>query len=260
MTNLLVTGAGGSAGANFIDALRRASSDYFVVGTDVVAEFLHLSPADERIVIHDPTHQMYLDVLNEAVSKWDIGLVHPQPDPDVMAIGRLRDRLETKVFLPSQKALEIAADKAEARNVLDVAGVAVPSGRIFEHLADIAGAIADLLERTSRVWMRARRGAGARASLPVSHVDQALAWIRWWIDEKGLTASDFMASEFLPGRELAYQSVWQDGELVTGQLRQRLAYLYGHLTPSGQTSSPSIAATVNIPAADATAMAAVRAA
>ena len=47
-----------------------------------------------------------------------------------------------------------------------------------------------------------------------------------------------MVSEMLPGREFAYQSVWQDGQLVAGQARERVEYLYGHLTPSGQTSTP----------------------
>ena len=88
---------------------------------------------------------------------------------------------------------------------------------------------------------------------------QALAWIRWWIDERGLRASDFMVSEMLPGREFAYQSVWQDGELIAGQARERVEYLYGHLTPSGQTSTPSVARTVSIPAVDDLAKRAIRA-
>ena len=56
---------------------------------------------------------------------------------------------------------------------------------------------------------------------------------------------DFMVSQFLPGREYAFQSLWKDGELLTSQARERLQYLYGHLTPSGQTSTPSLAKTVH---------------
>jgi carbamoyl-phosphate synthase large subunit len=54
-----------------------------------------------------------------------------------------------------------------------------------------------------------------------------------------------MASEFLPGPEFAWQSLWHRGRLVTAQARQRLEYIFGNLTPSGQTSSPSVARTVN---------------
>ena len=61
------------------------------------------------------------------------------------------------------------------------------------------------------------------------------------------------------GREFAYQSVWQDGELVAGQARERVEYLYGHLTPSGQTSTPSVARTVDEPAVDDLAIRSIRA-
>jgi len=74
-----------------------------------------------------------------------------------------------------------------------------------------------------------------------------------------MSASDFMLSEFLGGREFAYQSVWQDGELVAGQARERVEYLYGHLTPSGQTSTPSVARTVAEPEVDRLACAAIKA-
>jgi carbamoyl-phosphate synthase large subunit len=54
-----------------------------------------------------------------------------------------------------------------------------------------------------------------------------------------------MASEMLPGSEFAFQSVWQDGNLIVGQARERLEYLYGFLAPSGQSSTPAIARTVS---------------
>jgi len=83
--------------------------------------------------------------------------------------------------------------------------------------------------------------------------------VRWWHEEKGLSPTDFMAAEMLPGREFAYQSLWQDGHLVAGQARERVEYLYGHLTPHGQTSTPAVARTVRRPDVDALAIAAVEA-
>ena len=54
-----------------------------------------------------------------------------------------------------------------------------------------------------------------------------------------------MISQFLPGREFAFQSLWRDGELVTSAARERVQYLFGQLVPSGQTSTPSVARTVH---------------
>lgn len=62
---------------------------------------------------------------------------------------------------------------------------------------------------------------------------------------KGIGYGDFMISEFLPGREYAFQSLWVDGKLLMSQARERMEYIFGNLTPSGQSSSPSVAKTVN---------------
>src|SRR5262249_48100850 len=64
-------------------------------------------------------------------------------------------------------------------------------------------------------------------------------------DMRGVGFGDFMVSEFLPGREFAFQSLWHEGRLVVSQARERVEYIFGHLTPSGQSSSPSVARTVH---------------
>jgi glutathione synthase/RimK-type ligase-like ATP-grasp enzyme len=259
MTTVLLLGAGGSAASNFHDALRRGERSYRVIGADCSPMRLHLSSADERTVIPRAGEGGYEDVIMGLCREWQVDLVHPQPDPDVRALGTFRDRLGPALFLPSQAALDLAADKARLASALSNAKVAVPMSEAFRSRGHAIEVTHSLLKDHERVWVRARQGAGSRASLPVRSSDQALAWIDWWVEERGLAVSDFMASEFLPGREFAYESVWADGELVAGQARERLEYLYGHLTPSGQTSTPALARTVRKPELDALAQAAVRA-
>lgn len=259
MTIVLLTGAGGSASANFHDALRRSGRGYRVVGADSSAVRLHLSQADERVLIPRADDARYEDALQAVIKQSGAEVVHPQPDPEVLAIGSLRDVLPAATYLPSQDALMAAADKSAFARVMVSAGVPVPESAEFTSMDSVTEVTRDALDRHEQVWVRARRGAGARASLPVHRPDQALAWVRWWVDEKGLQADDFMAAEFLPGREFAYQSIWQEGGLVAGQARQRVEYLYGHLTPHGQTSTPSVARTVREPAVDELALAAIRA-
>jgi carbamoyl-phosphate synthase large subunit len=260
MTVVLVTGAGGSAGANLVDALRRSRSGYRIVGTDCSLVHLHLSTADVRLVSLRADDPGYAESLIRVVLDHGVDVVLPQPDSEVLAVGALRDRLPARTFLPSPSALELAADKELLALALRDKGVAVPETRGWTSPDEMREAVADLLGRHERVWIRARRGAGSRASLPIRQVSQAAAWIDWWVTERGLRTDEFMAAEFLPGREFAYQSVWQDGELVAGQARERVEYLYGHLTPSGQTSTPAVARTVAEPEVDETACAAVLAA
>lgn len=259
MTRVLLLGAGGSATANVVDSLRRAEREYHVVGADASSVKLHLSSADERIVVPRAGSPGYEDALVEAALRWDCAVVHAQPDPEVRAIGAMRTRLPARTFLPDQEVLELAGDKLAFAERMERHGVAAPEVAAYSSADDVVAVTEDLLSRHDRVWVRARVGAGSRASLPVSSGAQASAWIEWWSEERSVRARDFMASELLPGREFAYQSLWQDGVLVAGQSRERVEYLYGHLTPSGQTSTPSVARTVREPSVDDVACAAVRA-
>jgi carbamoyl-phosphate synthase large subunit len=259
MTTVLLLGAGGSAAANVLDALRRSERDYRVVGADADPRNLHLSLAVERVVVPRAADAAYRDAIAAAVREYRCDVVQPQPDPDVLAIGRLRDEIGAATFLPEQSVLDLAADKLAFARSMTEAGVPTPESVDYDTADTIVATTEELLARHERVWVRARRGAGARASLPVRTGEQAWAWIDWWVHEKNLQVSDFMAAEMLPGREFAYQSVWQGGELVAGQARERIVYLYGFLTPSGQTSTPQIARTVCEPAVDAMAQDAIRA-
>ena len=224
---VLVTGAGGSATENVVDSLRRADSGYRIIGADVSPVRLHLSTADDRCILPPADEVAYEASLRAALRAYDVGVLHAQPDSEVRAISRLRNRLEVAMFLPSPAAIELAADKAEFTASMTRAGVAVPESTDFADRESVAIRTRELLSRHERVWIRARVGAGARASLPVRSPDQALAWIDWWVDEKGMHASEFMGAEMLPGREFAYQSVWQHGALVAGQARERDEYLNG---------------------------------
>jgi predicted ATP-grasp superfamily ATP-dependent carboligase len=259
VTRVLILGAGGSAAANIVDSLRRSEHSYWLVGADAFPLRLHLSACDERIRLPDARDPSYPEQLAAATRRWHCDIVHPQADADVLAVGRVRDSVPAATYLPPQHTLELATDKLALADRLRAVSVPVPEAARCDALDDVAPATEKLLASHECVWVRARTGAGARASLPVRSGSEAEAWVRWWVDERGLSSSDFMLSEFLPGREFAYQSVWQDGELVAGQARQRIEYLYGHLTPSGQTSTPAIARTVRIPAIDDIAMQGIRA-
>ncbi|HVJ96672.1 MAG TPA: hypothetical protein VNC41_07565, partial [Acidimicrobiia bacterium] len=100
MTTLLVLGAGGSAAANLIDALRRANRDYRIVGADASPVRLHLSTADERVVIPRADAPSYVDDLQAVIQRFSCDVVLPQPDPDTHAVGAARERLGARTYLP----------------------------------------------------------------------------------------------------------------------------------------------------------------
>ena len=257
MLTVLLTGAGGSASANFLDAVRLGDDRIETVGADISGDRLHLSLADHRVIVPPPHDKQYMTAILRLTTEFGVDVIVPQPDQEVFALGQIRDALTANMLLPDQPVLELAADKSALAERLKHRSVATPDNVVFKTRGDINDRTGALLENHERVWVRARRGAGSRASLPVSSPDQATSWVAGWVYERNLDYSDFMASEFLPGREFAYQSLWQDGQLVVGQARERLEYLYGFLSPSGQSSSATISRTVAEPSVDDLAQSAV---
>jgi carbamoyl-phosphate synthase large subunit len=79
---------------------------------------------------------------------------------------------------------------------------------------------------------------------PVASPAHARGWIRYWEDMRGVPASAFTLSEYLPGRDFACQSLWKDGDLCLIKTVERLSYFGGASQPSGVSSIAALAKTV----------------
>lgn len=245
MLRILVTGAGGSAAFNFVDAIRQSKEKFHIVGTDMKRYHLELLDVDKKYIVPGVSDPDYVEKMNEIIKQEKIDFIHPQPDIEVAFLSKHADKLQAKTFLPSAQAVENCHDKMKFNEILCAKNVAVPEARHITDKASLTAAIKELSPNKEKVWLRAIRGAGSKGSLPVNNIYHADGWIDYWRTFRGLDYADFMASEFLPGAEFAWQSLWFNGELVSSQARERIEYIFGNLTPSGQTSSPSVAKTIN---------------
>ena len=247
MKRILVTGAGGAPGANFIASLRLIKEEsFYIVGADINKYHLELTEGlDAKYILPTVDSLDYLDKLNKIIEKEKIDFVHSQPEQEVLFISKNKDKVNAKTFFPKPETLAVTNDKAVLNKLFQENNIQVPKAYHIKNEADIQTAFNDLLRFQDKVWLRATHGAGSRASLPVNSMLQATGWIDYWKKMKGLKISDFMISEFLPGGEFAFQSIWYEGELITSMVRKREEYLFGNLFPSGQSSSPSVAVTVH---------------
>lgn len=245
MKRILVTGAGGSAASNFIDSLKISKEKYYIIGTDVNQYHLELSKVDKRYILPHVSNNIYLKKINELIKKEKIDFIHPQPDPEVLFLSRNRQKVDSLIYLPSKEAIELCQNKIQLIMFLQKNNIPVGESYIINSLKDLEIAMKKLKKNNQKIWIRAIKGAGSKASLPVNELDHAKWWLDYWIKMKGLHLDDFMATEFLPGKEFAFQSIWQNGELITSQARERIEYVFGNLTVSGQSSSPSVARTVH---------------
>lgn len=245
MKRILVTGAGGSAAYNFIDSLRIAEEPLYIVGADAKKYHLELAPVDKRYIIPRADDPNYISAINKIIEKEKIDFIHAQPDIEVEKLSENREKINSKILLPDDETLKLFANKMKCNEEWVKNKVRVPEAYYVTSSKNLEENIKKLFKNHEKVWLRATHGAGSRASLPVKTLYHAEAWIDYWKKMRGLEYTDFMISEFLPGKEFAFQSLWENGELITSQARERIEYIFGHLTPSGQSSSPSVAKTVH---------------
>lgn len=246
MRRILVTGAGGSAGMNFILSLRLAPEPIYIVGTDISKYHLELSKADVNYLVPRFHDSEYIDTINKIIKKEKIEFLHCQPDTELKVISENREKIKAKTFLPNKEAIRIALDKMEFSQHMEKNNIPVAKSFLIIKAEDIKNAIKKLTSiGNEKMWVRATEGAGSRASLPVINFKQARMWIEYWDRMKDVKYGEFMMSEFLPGKEFAFQSIWKKGELITSQARERIEYLFANRMPSGQSSTPTVAKTVH---------------
>lgn len=219
----------------------------YLVGVDINRWHLELPSVDRRYVVPKCFDPGYIDALNRVVRREDVEFVHAQPDMELEVISDHREEIEATTFLPDARTIRLCHDKMETNRFLRKKGVPAPESCLVERMEDVSASLERVRRASGVVWVRSVRGAGSRAALPVRTARQAREWIHYWRTMRALESKDFMFAEFLPGREFAFQSLWNEGELVASQARERLEYVFGNLSPSGQSSSPSVAVTVSDP-------------
>jgi carbamoyl-phosphate synthase large subunit len=245
LKRILVTGCGGPASNNFIKSLRMSEEKIYIVGTDCNNKHIELSNADTKYLVPPVRDSSYINKINSIIEKEDIQFIHIQPDVEVAFISENREKINANVFLPNDLTIKTCQNKMELNKKLDTKKVPVPKSFFIDSLDSLKSGLKDLLNTYEKAWLRAIRGAGSRGSIPIKEPEHGEMWIDYWTKMKGLTWNDFMISEFLPGKEYAFQSLWKNGEIITSQARERLEYVFGNLTVSGQSSSPSVAKTVH---------------
>lgn len=238
---ILVTGAGGSAGVNFVRSLRLFPESFSIIGTDTSKFHIKLSKTGLDYLVPPCYDRNYISELNRIIDKEKIGFLHAQPDPEVLAISENRNHLNAKTFLPSHEAIVLSQNKYLFNQHMKSRGVPVPYTRLVvnEEVLKLS-----FYSTKDKLWLRSASGAGSLAALPVTNAEHAAMWIDYWTP-RGITWGQFIISEYLPGKEYAFQSLWHNGEIYTSAARERLEYLFQNRMPSGQSSTPTIAKSVH---------------
>ena len=241
---ILITGAGGGGSNNLIRSLRTSSLDLEICGSNLDPFILAKSKADENFILPPASEPNYIDDLLYRIQKERIDLVIPNNDREVRRISDEREKISCRLFLPPRDVVELCQDKFEMHLKLSAAGLSTAKSLPINDYDDIEPAIRVLADTGDRFWIRPRRGSGSKGATWVENAEQAKSWISLWAELRGYPVNTFTISEFLPGRDYAFQSIWYNGRLVVGKMCERLSYFFGANQLSGMSSTPAVARTV----------------
>ena len=236
---VVVLGAGGPAGVNWCRALWEAGH--------------HVIAVDE-----EPTHLTWAEpfageVLDGLPAIADV--IHACPDGLAFRLSFVRDSVPASTLLPSHDVVRTCQDKYVAGKKFAAEGLRSAPIRLGRELPDYLKMAEQEFGRP--FWLRAIHGAGARGATLVDDLRTGYHWLRYW--ETRDTDWEWIAEEYLPGRDYAWTGIYKNGELITSFARERLEYIYPNLAPSGLTGTPTRARIVHEPAVNEMAEASVAA-
>lgn len=227
---VLVTNAGEDPAINFCRSLRQAKQPYYIIGTESVPYRFSNAEVDE---IH-PTlwgdDPRYMPLLESIIRETRPDVVYASDtNEELLKISLHRERimeLGSRVLMPAHHRIEIFEDKWRSYELLAEAGVRAPATMLVKDENSLDTAFA----RFGKVWLRDVYGSGGRSSLPTDDRTLAEAWVRrhnGW--------GRFTVAEVLTGRSATWSALWNHGQLVACQIRERLFWEFSSLAPSGVT-------------------------
>ena len=206
---ILLTSCGSPPSQNILQSLRKAPTEFYIVGCDASLYHLEWGNFDKTYEAPMNDDPRFLDWLVDLCRKERIDFLHPQADRDVALLGENRARLGVHMSLPAQQMVRDAQYKPKSASIWQNRGMRRDAPKMLILPDDIAEA-----ERRFGFpfWMRAAKGAGATGSCKAGNTLEAFAWMTYWNTTR--PGNTTFAQEYLPGNNFAFHSVWNQGDLI----------------------------------------------
>lgn len=244
--NILITGVGGPTPRSIARSIKEFSKyrDAKLIGIDInpYAHGLYENLYDARYIVPTAGDPRYWAKIGTIVQKHkiDIALVHPEAEVLEWSRRAEADKLPCKALLPDIEMAELLTNKAKMTEVLKNTGLVPSSFYINAGKPDFKE-----LEETLPYpfWIRSVSGSSGLGSLKV---ESRKALENWLLINPEV--EEFIASTFLPGRNLAVKLLYNKGKLIRAASAERVDYIMSKVAPSGITGNTSFGRLLNEPA------------
>jgi hypothetical protein len=244
--NILVTGVGGPTPRSFSIALKKFSryKMFELIATDINPLSIGLYQTElfsKSYVVPRCTDASYWGKIEEIVKNNQIELAVILPELEVMEWSKRAEEgnLPCKALLPGSKIVGLLVDKAQMTEMLDPLDLVPPSVEFDRNTTDFSSVFGKL---GSDFWVRSSSGTSGLGSLRVDSEESLKNWV-----QINPNVKTFLASKFLPGRNLACKLLYFNGNLIRSACGERVNYIMAKVAPSGITGNTSFGRLLNEP-------------
>lgn len=235
MKNILITGIGGLTPRSIAKTIRKNHPDYRIIGCDIDKKaigFFMDGLLDEHYVCPKCTSPEYFPWIERLVLEKKIDYAFVQPESEIVEWGDYYERngrYPCPVFMGSKLLSVSLKDKsimAELLRGTDFIPKTIKVTQLEPRYDDIQKEIG------FPCWIRATEGTGGLGSLKLEDLSSYKSWL--FINSQ---IQEFTVSEFLPGRHLANQMLYYNGEYVKGAALECAEYVMANTSPSHVTGN-----------------------
>ncbi|WP_220459181.1 ATP-grasp domain-containing protein [Gelidibacter maritimus] len=244
---ILISGVGGPTPRSISRSIKisKYAQDSKLYGTEVnplTYGFYESELYEKNILVPRSRDESYWGTLEAFVTENDIKYAMIHPEQAVLAWSLLKKQggeWPCKTILPDYDLVKVLIDKGAMTEILKDTGL-VPVSYVLKP-KDL-----DFIELEKSLsypfWIRSTSGSSGLGSLKVENRESLNNWMTINPD-----VSEFIASTFLPGRNLACKLLYHNGELIRSASGERVNYIMSKVAPSGITGNTSFGRLLNEP-------------
>lgn len=235
MKTILITGIGGLTPRSIAKVIRKNHPDYRIIGCDInkkAVGFFMEGLVDKGYVCPRCTAEDYFPWMEQLVRQEGIDYAFVQPEAEIVQWGKYYEQhgsypcpvfMGSRLLSISLKDKSIMADLLKGTHFIPKTIKVTQDDPRFDDVEKEIG---------FPCWIRATEGTGGLGSLRLEDISSYKSWL--FINSR---IPEFTVSEFLPGRHLANQMLYYNGEYVKGASLECAEYVMASTAPSGVTGN-----------------------
>lgn len=235
MKTVLVTGIGGLTPRSIAKVIRRNHPDYKIIGCDINKKaigFFMKGLLDKYYVVPRCSNENYFKIIEDIVQDNDIDYAFVEPEVEIVAWGEYFEKngkYPCDVFIGCSVLSKSLRDKSIMAKLLAGTDFIPKTLKITQENPRYEEVEKNL---DFPCWIRATEGTGGLGSLRIDDINSYKSWL--FINS---SIKEFTVSEFLPGRHLANQMLYYNGEYVKGAALECVEYVMADTAPSHITGN-----------------------